>query len=210
VTFADGSLATYSMADGAEAFGAVLGAGVLACLVLVGIVVGLVTMMRRAVRRRIDRHAPRVRGLVEDAASKARSYTLTGGAGEAARMRSSVRRSLDQTRRVLEAGYAQDGQLSDAVALLRRLDGFAQALDTDLRLAEREPDKARVERELPTLKDRADRIEHAAASLRWAVQDRERHLGEDELERLGIEVDREAAALRAYADENQTGSKRLS
>ncbi|WP_439674946.1 hypothetical protein [Embleya sp. MST-111070] len=205
MALADVPAPTHSLAGGAETLGVVLGAGVLACLVLVGVVVGLITMMRRAVRRRIERHAPRVRGMVEDAASKARSYTLTGGAGEAARMRGSVRRSLDQTRRVLEAGYAHDAQLSDAVALLRRLDEFAKALDTDLKLLEREPDRTRVDRELPGLKDRADRIEHAAASLRWAVQDRERHLGEDELDRLGTDVEREAAALRAYAEERGAG-----
>jgi len=209
VVLADVPSAPDSLADGAEAFGVMFGAGVLAVLVVVGVLVGLVTMARRAVRRRIDRHAPRVRGLVEDAAAKARSYTLTGGAAEADRMRGSVRRSLDQTRRVLEAGYAQDAQLSDAVALLRRLEAFGKALDTDLKLVLREPDHERVGLELPALKERADRIEHAAASLRWAVQDRERHLGADELDELGGEVEREAAALRAPAEESGAATKRL-
>ncbi|MGC0414589.1 hypothetical protein [Embleya sp. AB8] len=209
MALADVPATTDSLADGAETFGVVLGVGACAIFVLVGVVVGLLTMARRAVRRRIDRHAPRVRGLVEDATSKARAYTLTGGSAEAARLRGSVRRSLDHTRRVLEAGYAHDAQLSEAVALLRRLDEFAKALDTDLKMVEREPDRARVDRELPGLKERAERIEHAAGSLRWAVQDRERHLGEDELDRLGADVEREAAALRAYADEHRPRSKPL-
>lgn len=209
MVLADVPSACDSLADGPEVLGVMFGAGVLAVLVLVGVLVGLVTMAKRAVRRRIDRHAPRVRGLVEDAAAKARSYTLTGGAAEAERMRAHVRRSLDQTRRVLEAGYAQDRQLFDAVALLRRLESFGKALDTDLKLVLREPDHERVGRELPALKERADRIEHAAASLRWAVQDRERHLGADELEELGGEVEREAAALRAPAEESRAATKRL-
>lgn len=185
--------------DGAQAVALFLGAGFAALLVLIGLVVIIAVVVRRAVQRRIDRHAPRLRGLVDDAASRARAYTRPGGAGEAARLRVSVRRSLDHTRRVLDAGYARDAQLGEARQLLGRLERFAEGLDTDLRMLEREPDPARVDRELPALRERAERVQHAAGSLRWAAQDRERVLAHDELDRLGRDVDHEVAALRETA-----------
>lgn len=182
--------------DGAQAVALVLGAGVAALFVLIGVVVIFAVIVRRAVRRRIDRHAPRIRGLVDDAASKARAYTRPGGVGEAARLRGAVRKSLDHTRRVLDAGYTRDAQLGEARQLLDRLERFAAGLDTDLRMLEREPDPVRVDRELPQLRERAERVQHAAGSLRWAAQDRERELAHDELDRLGRDVDQEVAALR--------------
>ncbi|WTW94723.1 hypothetical protein OG216_15585 [Streptomycetaceae bacterium NBC_01309] len=182
--------------DGAQAVALFLGAGVAALMVLIGVVVIIGVMVRRAVRRRIDRHAPRLRGLVDDAASRARAYTRPGGAGEAARLRSSVRKSLEHTRRVLDAGYARDAQLAEARQLLARLERFAEGLDTDLRMLEREPDPVRMERELPALRERAERVQHAAGSLRWAAQDREQVLAHDDLDRLGREVEQEVTALR--------------
>ncbi|MCF2530650.1 hypothetical protein [Yinghuangia soli] len=182
--------------DGAQAVVLFLGAGVAALMTVVGLVLIVAVMVRRAVRRRIDRHAPRLRGLVDDAASRARAYTRPGNAGEAARLRVSVRKSLEHTRRVLDAGYTRDSQLGEARQLLARLEGFAAGLDTDLRMLEREPDATRVDRELPGLRERAERVQHAAGSLRWAAQDRERVLAHDELDRLGREVEMEAAALR--------------
>lgn len=182
--------------DGAQAVVLFLGAGVAALSVLIGVVVIIAVMVRRAIRRKIDRHAPRLRGLVDDAASRARAYTRPGGTGEAARLRASVRRSLEHTRRVLDAGYARDAQLGEARQLLDRLERFAAGLDTDLRMLEREPDQARVDRELPGLRERAERVQHAAGSLRWAAQDRERVLAHDELDRLGRDVEHEVTALR--------------
>lgn len=186
-------------AEGVQGVVLFLGAGVAAMMTLIGLVVIVAVMMRRAVRRRIDRHAPRLRGLVDDASSRARAYTRPGGAGEAARLRAAVRKSLEHTRRVLDAGYVRDGQLAEAKRLLTRLEGFAEGLDTDLRMLEREPDSARVDRELPGLRERAERVQHAAGSLRWAAQDRERVLAHDELDRLGRDVEQEVTALRETA-----------
>ncbi|MDI2127438.1 hypothetical protein [Yinghuangia seranimata] len=182
-----------------QAVALVLGAGVAALLVFIGVVVIFAVVVRRSVRRRIERHAPRLRGLVDDAASRARGYTRMGGAGEAARLRNALRRSLEHTRRVLDAGYTRDAQLSEALRLLDRLERLADGLDTDLRMLEREPDPARVARELPVLRERAERVQHAAGSLRWAAQDRERAFERDELDRLGRDVENEVSALREAA-----------
>jgi hypothetical protein len=184
------------LADGGETVAVLLGAGVAAFAVVVGLVVLAFVSARRAVRRRIDRHAPKVRGLVEDVSLKARGYARPGAAGEAVRLQSQVRRSLEHTRRVLDAGYAKDTQLGEAMALFGRLEEFADVLCTDLRMLEREPDPARVGQELPGLKGRAERIERASGSLRWAVQDRERQLAGDDLDMLGRQIADEAQALR--------------
>ncbi|NUU20153.1 MAG: hypothetical protein HOV68_01365, partial [Streptomycetaceae bacterium] len=89
-----------------------------------------------------------------------------------------------------------DAQLGEARQLMARLYRFAEGLDTDLRMLEREPDPVRVDREMPGLRERAERVQHAAGSLRWAAQDRERVLAHDELDRLGRDVEYEVAALR--------------
>jgi hypothetical protein len=165
------------------------------------LVLGVVMTVRtvRAVKRGAERARLQARRMVEDTTLKARRYTLVGAAGEFAQLRLDLRTSLDSTRRALEGGAASDASLSEAVGLLARLNEHARALDGELRLLEREPDKARIAARFPELAERTGRITHSADSLRWAAQDRARQFADDDLAALNRQIEVEAGALRHWA-----------
>ncbi|GAA0678172.1 hypothetical protein GCM10010193_34490 [Kitasatospora atroaurantiaca] len=176
---------------------------VIALVVLFG--VGVLTMVvigavkaARAVAAKVEQHEANARRAVETATLKAKKYTKPGSQGQIAAVRLSLRTSLDGTRRVLEDGLTQDGQLAEALQLLTRLDAYAAELDGELRVLEREPDAGRVAAKLPELRERAERITHSAESMRWAAQDRMRRFADDELARLSEECASEAGALRHW------------
>ncbi|WP_354640329.1 hypothetical protein [Kitasatospora camelliae] len=184
--------------------------GVLVALVLLfGVtvlalaVVGTVKAAKAAAAK-VERHEANARRAFENAALKAKSFTKPGGPGQIAATRLSVRTALDSTRQVLQSGLTQDGQLTEALQLLARLDAHAAELDAELRLLEREPDSARITAKLPELRERAQRITHSADSLRWAAQDRMRRFADDELARLSEECTTEAGALRHWDSVGET------
>ncbi|SEN26166.1 hypothetical protein SAMN05216267_1003113 [Actinacidiphila rubida] len=151
----------------------------------------------RAVKRHVSRGTAQARRVVEDSRIKARRFT-PGTPGELARLRLGLRTSLDSTYRALEAGRAGDASLSEAAQLLGRLDAHARELDSEMRLLDGEPDRARVAARLPELTERTRRITHSADSLRWAAQDRARHLADDDLAALRRDIAVEAGALRHW------------
>jgi len=176
---------------------------VIALVVLFG--VGVLTMVvigavkaARAVAAKVEQHEANARRAVENATLKAKKYTKPGSQGQISAVRLSLRTSLDGTRKVLEGGLPEDGQLSEALQLLTRLDTHAAELDGELRVLEREPDAGRVAAKLPELRERAERITHSAESMRWAAQDRMRRFADDELARLSEECESEAGALRHW------------
>jgi len=152
----------------------------------------------RAVKRQVVKSTAQARRVVEDNRIRARRYTVPGTGGELARLRLELRTSLDSTYRALESGRAADASLSEAAALLARLDGHARELDAELKSLEREPDRGRVAERLPQLAERAHRISHSADTLRWAAQDRARHFADDDLAALGRDIATEAGALRHW------------
>ncbi|MBY8877673.1 hypothetical protein [Actinacidiphila acidipaludis] len=154
----------------------------------------------RAVKRQVARSTTQARRVVEDSRIRARRYTMTGTAGELAKLRLQLRTSLDSTTRALEEGRASDASLSEAAALLKRLDEHARILDGELRMLEREPDRDRVAARLPDLAERTHRVAHSADTLRWAAQDRARHFADDELAALGRDIALEAGALRHWEE----------
>lgn len=177
-----------------EALAVLLGLVVL----FLGAVVGLVSFAVVKTGRAVGRAVPQARRAAEDVGIKARSLTRAGAHRQVAALRAEVRGSLAASRRVLESGAQGDPQLVDALGLLGRLDAHAETLDAELRLLEREPDQSRVEGRLAAVKERADRIVHSAASLRWATQDRLHRFADDDLARLGEECQTEAGALRHW------------
>jgi hypothetical protein len=170
-------------------------------LVLAFVVLGTVATVRtvRAVRRGVARGTAHARRVVEDAQLKARSYTTPGVTGEVARLRLDLRTAVDSTFAALDEHRAQDAGLAEAAALLARLNDHARALDGELKLLEREPDKSRVAARLPDLATRVGHVTHSADSLRWAAQDRARHAGADDLAELTAQIAMESAALRHWA-----------
>ncbi|MEY9967317.1 hypothetical protein ABIA33_005382 [Streptacidiphilus sp. MAP12-16] len=167
-------------------------------VLLMGGVVALTGLVIVKAKRAVGRAAPQARRAAEDVAIKARSLTRGGVHGKVAGLRSEVRVALTSSRRVLETGAEEDHELVEALTLLARLDGHAAELDGELRLLEREPDAARVERRLAAVQERAERIVHLASSLRWAAQDRMHRFADEDLARLGEECEAEAGALRHW------------
>ncbi|MFD8702476.1 hypothetical protein ACFV1W_07640 [Kitasatospora sp. NPDC059648] len=181
-----------------DVFGVMIGLVLLfgiAALVLA--VVGTVKAAK-AVAAKVEKHEANARRAVETATLKAKTYTKVGPPAQIATVRLKLRTSLDGTRQVLEGGREQDGQLGESLALLTRLDAHAADLDGELRLLEREPDTARIAAKLPELRERAERITHAAETMRWAAQDRMHRFADDELSRLSQECESEAGALRHW------------
>ncbi|AUG77185.1 hypothetical protein CFP65_2347 [Kitasatospora sp. MMS16-BH015] len=168
------------------------GVAVLSMLVVAGV------KAAKAVAAKVDRAEANARRQVENVTLKAKSFTKPGAQGRLSAVRLGLRTTLDSTRKVLEAGLPQDSQLAEPLQLLARLDDHAAELDRELRLLEREPDPVRIETKLPELSERADRITHAAESMRWAAQDRLHRFAADELSRLAEECEQEAGALRHW------------
>jgi hypothetical protein len=177
-------------------------AGIILLLLLLALVtLGTVATVRtaRAVRRGVARGTAQARRAVEDAQLKARRFTTLGVGGEVAQLRLDLRAAIDSTFAALDARRADDPSLAEAAGLLARLNDHARALDTDLKLLEREPDKSHVAARLPELTTRVRHITHSADSLRWAAQDRARHTSADDLAALTDQIAIESAALRHWS-----------
>ncbi len=173
--------------------------GVVSLFMFAGAVLGVILLVKtvRTVRRGVERTSAQARRMVEETTLKARRVQ-PGTAGELAALRLQLRASMTGTRQALEAGMAGDSSLKEALTLLDRLRGHAHALDDELRLMEREPDRSRIAARLPELRERTGRVTHSADSLRWAAQDRARQFGDDELAALGRQIEVEAGALRHW------------
>ncbi|MFB6661759.1 hypothetical protein ACFCXL_01405 [[Kitasatospora] papulosa] len=161
----------------------------------------------RAAKRGVDRTITQARRSVEDTTLRAKSYGQPGVPGELAQLRLSLRTSMRATQDALNAGAREDASLSESLGLFQRLSAHGQELDNDLKRLEREPDRATVATLLPGLKERTERITHAAESLRWAARDRARQFAEDDLAALGAQIDLEAGALRHWTTEEPTTSR---
>lgn len=178
--------------------GILIGVVALIALALTVLVVVGVVKAAKAVARKVDQTEAQARRAVENVTLKAKTFAKPGAHGEVAAVRLALRTSLSRTREVLEGGLAGDGQLTEALGLLARLDGHGAELDAELRLLEREPDASRVAAKLSELRVRADQITQSAESLRWAAQDRMHRFAADDLGRLSEEIASEAGALRHW------------
>jgi hypothetical protein len=152
----------------------------------------------REVRRRIARGTAQARRAIEDAQLKARRYTSLGVAGEVAQLRIDLRTAIDSTFAALDGHHPDDAAITEAASLMDRLNDHARALDGELKLLEREPDKSRVAARLPELTTRVHQVTHSADSLRWAAQDRAHHATSDDLASLADQIAIESAALRHW------------
>lgn len=152
----------------------------------------------RAVKRSVVRGSATARRVVEDNRLRVRRYAVPGPHGEVARLRLDLRASIDSSYRALGGRPADDASLSEAASLLDRLNDHARALDAELAVLEREPDRARLAARLPDVERRIRGVTHSADALRWAAQDRARHFADDELAALHHDIAQEAAALRHW------------
>ncbi|MGW1841721.1 hypothetical protein [Streptomyces sp. NPDC001966] len=154
-----------------------------------------------AAKRGVDRTISQARRTVEETTLRAKSYGQTGVGGELAQLRLALRTSMRATQEALRAGAAEDASLSESLGLFQRLSVHGRELDDELKKLEREPDRATVASMLPGLKQRTERITHAADSLRWAARDRARKFSDDSLDALNAQIDVEAGALRHWTAE---------
>ncbi|MCQ6552861.1 hypothetical protein NPS70_06555 [Streptomyces sp. C10-9-1] len=155
----------------------------------------------RAASRGVERTVNQARRTVEDTALRAKSYGQGGAAAELAQLRLSLRTSMRATREALGAGAREDASLAESLALFERLSAHGHELDAELKRLEREPDRAALATQLPGLRERTERVTHAADSLRWAARDRAQRFAEDDLDLLSAQIDMEAGALRHWAVE---------
>ncbi|MEU0136580.1 hypothetical protein ABZ172_21485 [Streptomyces sp. NPDC006296] len=167
--------------------------------VALGVYAGVKTV--RAAKRGVDRTITQARRSVEDTTLRAKSYGQPGVPGELAQLRLALRTSMRATQEALDAAMAEDTSLSESHGLFQRLSAHGRELDGDLKRLEREPDRATVATLLPGLRERTERITHAAESLRWAARDRARQFADDDLATLGAQIDLEAGALRHWTTE---------
>ncbi|MER7954924.1 hypothetical protein [Streptomyces sp. NPDC096030] len=153
----------------------------------------------KAAKRGVDRTIHQARRTVEDTTLRAKSFGQAGVGGDLAQLRLSLRTSMRATQDALQAGVAEDASLKESLDLFQRLTAHGRELDEDLKRLEREPDRARVAAQLKDLRERTERITHAADSLRWAARDRARQFAEDDLTSLSAQIDLEAGALRHWS-----------
>ncbi|MET7637903.1 hypothetical protein [Streptomyces sp. NPDC005438] len=156
----------------------------------------------RAVKSGVERAGVQVRRSVDEAALRAKA-TRPDIVGDVVRTRLELRRSIDGTRRELEARVATDSSLSESLSLLDQLHDHARQLDRELGLLEAEPDSRRVRVALPQLRERVDIVRESADSLRHAAQDRARRFDEEGLAALRQQISVEAGALRSWSDDQE-------
>jgi hypothetical protein len=152
-----------------------------------------------AAKRGVDRTISQARRSVEDTTLRARSYGQSGVAGELAQLRLRLRTSMRATQDLLYERVAADASLEESVRLFERLSAHGHELETQLKQAERDPDRAGVGALMKELRDRTEQVAGAADSLRWAVGDRARKFTDDDLSRLSVDIEMESQALRHWA-----------
>ncbi|MEU4350452.1 hypothetical protein [Streptomyces sp. NPDC023838] len=157
-----------------------------------------------AAKRGVERTVTQARKAVEDTTLRAKSMGQVGVAGELAQLRLSLRTSMRATQDSLHARVEQDESLKESLSLFERLSGHGHELDDELKRLEREPDKGRVGERMADLRERTERITHAADSLRWAARDRARQFADDDLAALSAEIEVESGALRDWATKGPT------
>ncbi|EGX60573.1 secreted protein [Streptomyces zinciresistens K42] len=179
---------------------------VLALLSVLLVVLGAYATVKvvGAAKRRVDTTISHARRTVEDHTLRAKSLAQQGPAGELAQLRLKLRSSLRATQEALQADAAEDGSLRESLALYERLSAHGHELDAELRRLESEPDRATLAERLAELRERTERIVHAADSLRWAARDRARRFAEDDLDSLGAQIDMETSALRHWQTAQST------
>ncbi|MFF5444695.1 hypothetical protein [Streptomyces sp. NPDC012888] len=168
-------------------------------LVVVGLGAYLTVKAVGAAKRGVERTVNQARRTVEDTALKAKSFGQIGTAGALAQLRLDLRASLRATRQALEDGARTDASLRESLGLFERLSEHGHELDEELKRLESEPDKSSLAERLPELRERTERITHAAESLRWAARDRARRFAEDDLTALSAEIEVESGALRDWS-----------
>jgi hypothetical protein len=172
-------------------------AGVLAALLLM-VVAGWVVaaLIVRAAWRRVRRSR-----VVGRAALRTRWTLASGPRHQVLSLRVRLDDSLRSARAAVELSSRDGRATGETTRLFRRVCEEGVTLDGRLRLLESELDGSVLAAELPTARDRVDQFEGIVRRLRSAVASGLGGFDDDALLDLRSELDREAAALQAGAEE---------
>jgi len=129
----------------------------------------------------------------------ARSYAVDDGVRTIARLRLDLRRSGQATRRALDAASGSGGPIGELPAVAQDLLRAERALEDQLRLAEREPDK-QLRRDLAKrIGEQVQSYNTLSADLRRSLMHAGQSTGGTEIQRASTRLTREIGVLQAWS-----------
>jgi hypothetical protein len=155
--------------------------------------VGLWLVIRRIRRSR------RLRNGLRTGTLTVRSYTKDDAGRRLARQRLGLQRSAEATGRALAAAFAEGRPVGELPLVADRLQAASRSLDTQLKLAEGEPEPG-VKRSLAAnLAGRAEQLNRLSGELRQHVMEAGYSADAEQLELAGRHLSREIEALHAWS-----------
>ncbi|MHA7276874.1 hypothetical protein ACX80O_10180 [Arthrobacter sp. Hz1] len=166
-----------------------------ATLVVIGLGMAFATWM---IVRRLRRT-----GVVQRSFSNgvltARSYAVDDGVRRIARLRLELRRSGQATRRALDAAAGSGGPIGELPIVAEDLFRAERALEDQLRMAEREPDR-QLKRDLAgRIGEQVQSYGTLSADLRRSLMQAGQPTGANEIQRASTHLTREINVLQAWS-----------
>ncbi|MDR5699211.1 hypothetical protein [Agromyces aerolatus] len=171
-------------------------------LLSIGVVVGVVLILRSVVRR--IRRSPAVGG----ATLRARARVARGPQRTVLALRVRLDETVRSGRAAVGLAALGAGPSGELPRLFRRVGHEASVLDLQLRLMESETDANVLAEELPAARVRVEQVELLVRRVRNAVASGLSGTSDDALSELGADLDREVAALHVGIDELQRLNRR--
>ena len=129
----------------------------------------------------------------------ARSYAVDDGVRRIARLRLDLRRSGQATRRALDAATGSGGPIGELPIVAEDLFRAEQALENQLRMAEREPDR-QLKRDLAgRIGEQVQSYGTLSADLRRSLMQAGQPTGANEIQRASTHLTREINVLQAWS-----------
>ncbi|GAA1125132.1 hypothetical protein [Arthrobacter flavus] len=129
----------------------------------------------------------------------ARSYAVDDGVRRIARLRLDLRRSGQATRRALDAAAGSGGPIGELPIVAEDLFRAEQALENQLRMAEREPDR-QLKRDLAgRIGEQVQSYGTLSADLRRSLMQAGQPTGANEIQRASTHLTREINVLQAWS-----------
>ncbi|WP_028280371.1 hypothetical protein [Arthrobacter sp. H5] len=160
----------------------------------------IVRRIRRSgiVRRSLDRGATRVR-----------SFSTDGASRELAKLRLELQRSTQATRRSVASALAQGCPVGELPAAAEDLNRAELALTDQIRLAEREPNRALKQELAAAIGRQVHSLGDLSAELRRSLMDVHNAVGTAQVTRASARLSLESGALQswsaAYGSQPRTG-----
>lgn len=135
------------------------------------------------------------------------AHSRTGSRGRLASLRLTLVQSLDATTRAMDAARVAGHPMGRFGEIHRELARTGATLDTQLRLAERDPDADTRDRAVSALDPQVQRLVACTATLRGALAETAGSAAVSDLDDVAADLDREVGAVadgrRAYSTFNR-------